>query len=65
MASCIHRAVVIERASRVTAILSVALSVAMPAAHAAELQVPVSIALRGPVAEVAAAFRSSQVTRSR
>jgi molybdate transport system substrate-binding protein len=56
MASCIHRAPVIERALRVTAILSVALSVAMPAAHPAELQVPVSIALRGPVAEVAAAF---------
>jgi len=56
MSSCIHRAPVIERALRVTAILSVALSVAMPAAHAAELQVPVSIALRGPVAEVAAAF---------
>jgi molybdate transport system substrate-binding protein len=56
MASCIHRAAVIERASPVTAILSVALSVAMPAAHAAELQVPVSIALRGPVAEIAAAF---------
>ena len=56
MASCIHRPPVIERALRATAILSVALSVAMPAAHAAELQVPVSIALRGPVAEVAAAF---------
>jgi molybdate transport system substrate-binding protein len=56
MASCIHRPPVIERALRVTAILSVALSVALPAAHAGELQVPVSIALRGPVAEVAAAF---------
>jgi molybdate transport system substrate-binding protein len=50
---------------RVTAILSVALSVAMPAAHAAELEVPVSIALRGPVAEVAAAFekRSSHTVK--
>jgi molybdate transport system substrate-binding protein len=56
MASCIHRAPVIERALQVTAILSVALSVAMPTAQAAELHVPVSIALRGPVAEVAAAF---------
>ena len=56
MASCIHRAPVIEQALWVTAILSVALSIAMPAAHAAELQVSVSIALRGPVAEVAAAF---------
>jgi molybdate transport system substrate-binding protein len=56
MASCIHRAPVVGRALRVTAILSVALSVAMPTAQGAELQVPVSIALRGPVAEVAAAF---------
>jgi ABC-type molybdate transport system substrate-binding protein len=56
MASCIHRAPIIERALWVTAILSVGLSVAMPAAHAAELRVPVSFALRGPVAEVAAAF---------
>jgi molybdate transport system substrate-binding protein len=52
----IPRTPVIEQALRVTVILSVALTVAMPAAHAAELQVPVSIALRGPVAEVAAAF---------
>ena len=56
MASCIHRAPVIERALRLTASLLVAVSIATPAAHAAELQVPVSIALRGPVAEVAAAF---------
>jgi molybdate transport system substrate-binding protein len=56
MASCIHRVLVVGRALQVTAILSVALSVEMPMAHAAELQVPVSIALRGPVAEVAAAF---------
>jgi molybdate transport system substrate-binding protein len=55
----IHRAPVIERALWVTAMLSVALSVATPAAHAAELQVPVSIALRGPVAEVAAAFEKA------
>jgi molybdate transport system substrate-binding protein len=41
---------------RLTASLLVAVSIATPAAHAAELQVPVSIALRGPVAEVAAAF---------
>jgi molybdate transport system substrate-binding protein len=56
MASCTHRAPVIEPALRVTAILSVALSVVVSAAHAAEVQVPVSIALRGPVAEVATAF---------
>jgi molybdate transport system substrate-binding protein len=56
MASCIQRAPVVGGALRVTAILSAALSVAMPTAQAAELQVPVSIALRGPVAEVAAAF---------
>jgi hypothetical protein len=56
MSSCIHRAPVVGRAMRVTAILSVALAVAMPAAHAAELQVPVSVAVRGPVAKVAAAF---------
>jgi molybdate transport system substrate-binding protein len=65
MASCIHRAPVVGRALRVTAILSVALSVVMPAAQGAELQVPVSIALRGPVAEVAAAFekRSSHTVK--
>jgi molybdate transport system substrate-binding protein len=51
----IHRAPVFGQALRVMAILSVALS-AEPAAHAAELQVPVSLALRGPVAEIAAAF---------
>ena len=56
MASRIDRAPVIERALRLTASLLVAVSIATPAAHAAELQVPVSIALRGPVAEVAAAF---------
>jgi molybdate transport system substrate-binding protein len=56
MASCFHRAPVVGRALRVTAILSVAISVVMSMAHAAELQVPVSIALRGPVAVVAAAF---------
>ena len=56
MASCIHRAPIIERALWVTAILSVVLSAAMPATHATELQVPVAFALRGPVAEVAAAF---------
>jgi len=56
MSSCIHHAPVIKRALRVTAFLSVALSVAMPAAHAAELQVLVSVALRGAVAEVATAF---------
>jgi ABC-type molybdate transport system substrate-binding protein len=55
MSSRIHRAPVTGRALRVTAFLSMAFSVAMPAAQAAELQVPVSIALRGPVAEVAAA----------
>jgi molybdate transport system substrate-binding protein len=38
------------------AFLSAALSVAVPAAQAAELQVPVSIAMRGAVAEVAVAF---------
>jgi ABC-type molybdate transport system substrate-binding protein len=54
MASCIHRAPVIERALWVT--LSVALLVTISATHAAELQVPVSFALRGPVAKVAAAF---------
>lgn len=56
MPSCIRRALVIERALRVTVFLSVALSVAMPVAQAAELQVPVSVALRGAVAEVAATF---------
>jgi molybdate transport system substrate-binding protein len=56
MASCIDRAPVIERALWVTAIVSAALSVAVPAAHSAEVQVPVSIGLRGPVAEVATAF---------
>jgi molybdate transport system substrate-binding protein len=59
MASCIHRAPVVGLALRGTAILSVALSVAMPTAQAAELQVPVSIALRGPVAEVVAAFEKA------
>jgi molybdate transport system substrate-binding protein len=59
MASCIHRAPVVGRALQVTAILSVALAVAMATAQAAELQVPVSIALRGPVAEVAAAFEKA------
>jgi molybdate transport system substrate-binding protein len=47
---------VIDRALWVTAILSLALSVVIPATHAAELQVLVSIALRGPVAEMAATF---------
>lgn len=40
----------------VPAFLWVALSVAMPTAQAAELQVPVSVAMRGAVAEMAAAF---------
>jgi len=40
----------------VTAFLSVALSSAMPTGQAAELQVPVSVALHGAVAEMAAAF---------
>jgi molybdate transport system substrate-binding protein len=39
-----------------TAFLSVALSLAMPSAQAAELQVQVTIALRGAVREMAAAF---------
>ena len=38
------------------ACLVAALLIASPAAHAAELQVPVTIAMRGAVAEVAAAF---------
>ena len=48
MASCIHRASVVGRALRVTAILSVALSVAMSTAQAAELHVPVSSAQANP-----------------
>jgi len=56
MSSCIHRAPVTGRALWVTVFLSAAFSVAMPAAQAAELQVQVTIALRGAVAEVAAAF---------
>src|SRR5438552_9730948 len=56
MPSCIHRAAVTGRALRVMAFLSLAFSFAMPAARAAELQVTVSIALRGAVAEMAAAF---------
>ena len=39
-----------------TAFLLVALSIATPTAQAAELQVPVSVAMRGAVAEMAAAF---------
>jgi molybdate transport system substrate-binding protein len=42
--------------SGVTAFLSVALSVTAPSAQAAELQVQVTIALRGAVREMAAAF---------
>jgi molybdate transport system substrate-binding protein len=56
MSTRIDRTPVIRRALRVTAILSVAFSGAIPAALAAELQVPVSIALRGAVAEMAAVF---------
>jgi molybdate transport system substrate-binding protein len=56
MSSCIHRAPVTRRALWVTVFLSAAFSVAMPAAQAAELQVQVTIALRGAVAEVAADF---------
>jgi molybdate transport system substrate-binding protein len=61
MSSCIHRTPVTAQASRVprfleAAFLLAALSVAVPAAQAAELQAQVSIALRGPVAEVTAAF---------
>jgi molybdate transport system substrate-binding protein len=44
------------RALRVAALLSGSLLGAMPMAEASELQVPVSVALRGAVAEVAAAF---------
>jgi molybdate transport system substrate-binding protein len=40
----------------VTAFLSVALSVAMPTAQAAEIQAQVTIAMRGAVGEMAAAF---------
>jgi molybdate transport system substrate-binding protein len=63
--SCIHRAPITGRAVRVTAVLAVALLVAMSSAEAAELQVPVSVALRGAVAEVAAAFekRSGHTVR--
>jgi molybdate transport system substrate-binding protein len=56
MSSCIHRAPVSGRALRVTALLSAAFSVAMSAAHAAELQVQVTVAMRRTVAEVATAF---------
>jgi molybdate transport system substrate-binding protein len=59
MASRIHRAPVVGRALRITAILSVALPATMSRAQSTELQVPVSIALRGPVAEVAAAFEKA------
>lgn len=55
MSSCIHR-VPAGQALRAMAFLSVALACVMPMAQAAELQVPVSIALRGAVADVAAAF---------
>ncbi len=44
------------RALRVAAFLSGSLLGAMPVTQASELQVPVSVALRGAVAEVAAAF---------
>jgi molybdate transport system substrate-binding protein len=65
MSSCNHRAPVIGRTLAVTAFLSMALSVAMPTAEAAELQVPVSVALRGAVAQIAAAFekRSSHTIK--
>src|SRR3981189_894469 len=56
MSACIYRAPVIGRALRVTAFLTVAFSAAMPGAQAAELQVPVSVALRGAVSEMAAVF---------
>jgi molybdate transport system substrate-binding protein len=59
MPSRIHRAPLVGRALLVTAILSIMLSVVMSTGEAAELQVPVSIALRGPVAEVAAAFEKA------
>ena len=39
-----------------TALLSVTVSVAMPTAQAAEIQAQVTIAMRGPVGEMAAAF---------
>jgi molybdate transport system substrate-binding protein len=56
MPSCIRRAPYTRRALLLMTFLSVALSSAVPTAQAAELQVPVSIALRGAVAEIAATF---------
>ena len=56
MLSCNRRAPVMGLISGVTAFLSVALSLAMPTAQAAELQVQVTIALRNAVAKMAAAF---------
>lgn len=56
MSSCIHRTLIIGRTLLVTAFVSSTLSVAIPTAQAAELQAEVTISIRGPVAEVAAAF---------
>jgi molybdate transport system substrate-binding protein len=56
MSLCNQRAPVAGLILGVTVFLSVAFSVAMPTARAAELQVQVTIALRNAVAEMAAAF---------
>ena len=56
MSSCIHRTLIIGRTLVVTAFGSSTLAVAIPTAQAAELKAEVTISIRGPVAEVAAAF---------
>ena len=58
MSSCIDRILIIGRTLVVTTFVSSTLSVAIPRAQAAELQVEVTISIRDPVAEMATAFEN-------